>query len=79
MSDPGPIEEQHRATMNKLARALDELFKPKGFALLVFDLGSHDGRMNYISNARRSDMLTALKEFVAANEGRTAPPPGVKQ
>jgi len=41
-----------------------------GFALFVFPLGEGEGRMNYISNARREDMLAALKEFIARNEGR---------
>lgn len=40
-----------------------------GFALLVFSFGDF-GRMNYISNAERPDMLAALKEFIARAEGR---------
>lgn len=47
--------------------------RPKtwGFTLLVFEFGSpEDGRMNYISNAEREDMLTAMKEFIANAEGR---------
>lgn len=34
-----------------------------GFCLLVFDFGK-EGRMNYMSNANREQMLVALKEFI---------------
>lgn len=41
-----------------------------GFALFMFGLeGGESSRMNYISNCRREDMLAALKEFIARNEG----------
>ncbi|MPR12873.1 hypothetical protein [Microvirga tunisiensis] len=77
----GPIEEQHRSVMNTLAGALDEVFngpstddrvRTTGFALLVFPLGkdiSGTGRVNYIGNGARADMLVALKELVARWEG----------
>lgn len=48
----------------------DALPKGYGFALLVFDLGTPSGFMNYISNAKREDMLVAFKEFLAHEEGR---------
>ena len=79
MSDPsGPIESKHVAVMNNLARELDERFNGKagrkdaevGFALLVFDLNSTEGRMNWISNAEREGMMAALKEFIAKHDGR---------
>lgn len=45
--------------------------KTMGFCLLLFPFsGKGDGRINYISNAERADMLTAMKEFIARNEGR---------
>jgi hypothetical protein len=72
----GPIEPSRVAEMRVLARAIDELLngdtKPKanGFVLLMFDMNSPDGRMNYISNANRDDMLCALKELIANFEGR---------
>lgn len=69
-----PIEPKHRDLI-ALARLLNKSFnqsgvKKTGFALLVFDLNRHDGPMNYISNAQRDDMLTAMKEFIASCEGR---------
>lgn len=75
----GPVEPQHVAAMNAVAKVLSEAFKPYGFALLVFPMDDDKGRMNYISNARREDMLVAMKEFIAANEGRAHPAPKGKQ
>ena len=83
MTDHKEIESQHRDTMNALARYMDDAFKGYGFALLVFPFadnrGYMNGRMNYISNAQRADMLVAMKEFIAHNEGRTAEAPKMKQ
>ena len=67
-----PIEQQHRELMNGVAAGLSDIFPGLGFALLVFPLGENDGRMNYICNCEREDMLTAMKEFIARNEGRYA-------
>lgn len=66
------IEPHIREAMNKVGRLLSKAFEPHGFALLVFNLNSSKGddRMNYISNAKRSDMLVAMKEFIAKCEGR---------
>ncbi|HEV7371248.1 hypothetical protein [Arenibaculum sp.] len=69
--------------MQALAKAIDKVVKPYGFALLVFPFGAADSegehRMNYISNARREEMLVAMKEFIAAHEGRTHDAPGRPQ
>jgi hypothetical protein len=80
-----PIEQRYRDKMNRLARALNEYFngdvpnsqRTTGFVLLVFPFGSVPSRdrINYISNAERSDMITALKEIVARFEGRMMEPP----
>jgi hypothetical protein len=76
---PEPISEGQRKLMNELAAALDEVFngnvRPKkvGFALLVYNLGEQlegTGRVNYIGNGRRDEVLVALKELVARWEGR---------
>ncbi|KQP36672.1 hypothetical protein ASF25_01575 [Methylobacterium sp. Leaf100] len=63
--------------MNALAQGIDEGLngqrRPKtiGFALLVFEFGKTEGgRVNYVSNAERSDMITAVKEWLARAEGR---------
>lgn len=65
-----PIDPKLRDDMNLVGRMLSAVFKPFGFTLLVFDVNRHDGRMNYISNANRADMLVAMKEFIAKHEGR---------
>ncbi len=65
--------------MRQTAKALDRLIngdatggdRANGFVLLVFPFGVEDGRrVNYVSNAARAEMLTALKEIVARFEGR---------
>jgi hypothetical protein len=75
----GPIDPRHRANMNMLANAIDETLngktKPRrlGFVMLVAEFGQiDDGRVNYISNGSRSDMLSMMKEFIARAEGRYA-------
>lgn len=40
-----------------------------GFNLLIFNFGE-GGATFYISNAQRADMLKAMKEFIAKQEGR---------
>lgn len=75
-----PIEMDYRDLMNGLAEGIDGILngtqrpKPTGFALLVFRFGdARAGRMNWISNGQRADMLVALKEMVAQLEGRLMP------
>jgi hypothetical protein len=73
-----PIEEQYRAKMQHLARAIDEFFndgatgddRQTGFCLMVFPLDGFDGRANYISNAKREDIVVLLKEQLARFEGQ---------
>lgn len=64
-----------RASMNRVGAILDQTFKGHGFALFVFPLNGEDGLMNWLSNADREDMFTALREFIAVNEGRAHEPP----
>lgn len=77
------IENKHRKVMNILAGVIDDAVQGHGFCLLVFPFADADGgmkgRMNYISNANRADMLVAMKEFIAHNEGRTARAPKLPQ
>jgi hypothetical protein len=71
-----PIEDEHREAMRGLARGLDQLFngneRPKkiGFALVIrrFDT---PGKVNYISNAKREDIVLMMREFIARNEEQT--------
>jgi len=65
------MDEEIRKVANHIGGAIGSALPPGyGFALLVFGLGETAGRMNYISNADREDMLAALKELVARFEGR---------
>lgn len=64
------VESGLHASMNRVADILADVFEGRGFALLVFPLNDQGGFMNYISNAQRDDMLTAMREFIATSEGR---------
>jgi hypothetical protein len=73
----GPIEPEFVATMNAIAKAIDETFNGKGgkkkvgFVLLTAKFGEIDeGRVNYVSNGQRADMLTMMKELIGRFEGR---------
>lgn len=82
-----PIERKHRAKMQAVAEVLGETFPGQGFTLLVFDFDptgpvakrSGQPRMNYISNASREDMVTAMREFIALLEGNRVRGPGRSQ
>lgn len=78
----GPIDPQFRQMMNHLAINLDKILnddrggadRETGFVLLVFpftkpDGTKYDGRANYISNARRDDIVTLLREQLAYFSG----------
>lgn len=75
-----PIQQEHHALMNALAHTVDEALNgprqigvaPKiGFVLLVTEFGKIDGgRVNYISNGERQDMLAMCREYLARAEGQ---------
>lgn len=75
-----PIQEQYRKQMNRLAKLIDEFFngrrKPNrkptvGFILLTAEFGKIEGgRVNYISNGNREDMIAMMREYLARIEGR---------
>lgn len=79
----GPIQKEVALDMNRLAEGLDIAFNgapPKppmtwekrwGFVLLTAEFGRIEGgRVNYISNGERSDMVAMLKELLARFEGQ---------
>jgi len=45
----------------EINEALEATFGKKGFALIVFDFNK-PGISNYVSNAKREDMIAALRE-----------------
>lgn len=87
-----PIAPEQRELMNRLARTLDEVFngpapappraydRKVGFALITFNFGEFEGgRVNYISNAERDDMIASLRELLGRWEGRVADTPATPQ
>lgn len=81
MNTHGPMEREVVGQMRALSHAIIEVMpEGYGFVFLTFKFGEVRGaRMNYMSNAKRADMLTALKELVANMEGRVFEPPRGKQ
>ena len=84
----GRIQPDAHGPMNKLARDIDRGLNGKakgadkryGFILLVAEFGKIEGgRVNYISNGQRPDMIAMLKEYLARCEGRVAPDVSTKQ
>jgi hypothetical protein len=55
------VEETLSEIANSVEGAINEIFGKMGFALLIFDL-KKPGIGNYVSNAERADMITALRE-----------------
>jgi hypothetical protein len=79
------IQPEFREKMNALAGALDEVFngaakgkdRRNGFVLIVFPFQEAEkvqaggtGRTNYISNAKRADVVIMLKEQIKRFEGQ---------
>ena len=71
----------HDEYMREVAAKLDFLFNGEakgddrkiGFALLTYEFNKPmDGKVNYIGNGERRDVLVAMKEVVARWEGRHA-------
>jgi hypothetical protein len=57
-----------RADMQRLGRLLDDQLPfGWGFVFLAFPFGS-DGRMNYVANAERADVVRAMYEFIEASK-----------
>lgn len=71
-----PIQPELEQIMKDIGRTIGRALQDHagagyGFALFMFGLaGDEKGRMNYMCNCRREDMLVALKEFIARAEGR---------
>jgi hypothetical protein len=72
-----PIAKRYRRAMNSIATAIDETFNgtklPKKvvFVMLIAEFGNiTDGRVNYISNGDRRDIVVMLKEILARFEGQ---------
>jgi hypothetical protein len=65
-------DQQVRARMQRLGNLIDkELPYGWGFVMLAFPFGK-DGRMNYVSNAEREDVVRSMYEFIDASKERWA-------
>lgn len=60
--DLQPIVAELASKMNTLARYIDAQVQPYAFALLVFPVGA-PGRVNYIGNGNKADMIKAMREW----------------
>lgn len=75
-NEHGPIQAEHRDLMNAIARSLDDVFNPGktrkvAFVVLTANMGDYEGgRVNYISNGDRADIISMMKETIARFEGR---------
>lgn len=73
-----PVEPDFVENMNLIAGLVNDIFnepgKPAvvGFVLMTFNFGDAD-RCNYMSNARRGDVIVLLKEQLARFEGMPEP------
>lgn len=81
------IQQAYRRRMNDLAQMLDEQFNgstgpQRGerivFTLFLAEAGKMEGgRVNYISNGNRDEMISMVKEWLNRAEGRGVHTPGV--
>lgn len=56
--------------MQDLARHIQsKIGKNYGFSLLIYEHNNDTGRMNYVSNSQREDVIKAMKEFIEQTEG----------
>jgi hypothetical protein len=73
MSTPQEREDQKvLADLQALGRHVDhQLPYGWGFVVLAFSFGA-GGRMNYVSNAGRADVVRAMYEFIEVTKGKWA-------
>jgi hypothetical protein len=63
---------QVRQNLQGMGRYIDKQLPYRwGFVLLTFPFGA-DGRMEYVSNAQRADVVRALYEFIEITKGKWA-------
>lgn len=72
-----PIDPAYLDQMNAVASALEALFNPDerkvAFVLLTAEFGKIEGgRVNYISNGKRDDIVAMMKELVGRFESRVS-------
>jgi hypothetical protein len=69
--NPEEADQCTRGKMQGLARFIDgELPSNWGFVIMAFPFGDSLGRMNYVSNGNRDDVVAAMKEFIKKTEAQ---------
>jgi hypothetical protein len=77
-----PADQDIVREMRAVAKTIDLWLKEKtapvpwGFIIMMFPMEDHAGRCNYMSNARREDIVVLLKEQLRRFEGGAEMPPG---
>lgn len=73
MSDAAPESGKDawtRDQMQRIARLVDEQLPYKwGFFVMAFPFGAEAGRMNYVANGEREDIIKLMKEFIQKSTG----------
>lgn len=69
----GPVEEHVQKVLYAVGKAIDEFVtehhpEGMGFFVAMFQFGS-GGRFNYLSNARRDDIVKLLEEMLVKFKG----------
>lgn len=64
--------------MRAIGNVIDKIINPDGrlrlgYCLLVFEFGNADSDTNYISTARREDMIAQLRKMITTLENTPAP------
>lgn len=58
-----------RERMQEVGRYISTILPPyTGFVFLAFDFDGKPCKMEYISNAKREDVLKAMNEFIVKNK-----------
>lgn len=80
------MSQDHKDLYNAIAGGLDDILngpvRPRrlAFVVLVAEIGKIDnGKVNYVSNANKQDILAMMKEYIARAEGRHVEGPETKQ
>jgi hypothetical protein len=65
----GEMSNDVRERMQETARTVATILPPgTGFVILAFDLDHSGGRLEYISNGNRADIVKVMKEWIAKTE-----------
>ena len=62
-------EQKAREKLKQIGNAIGGLLpEGYGFVLMVFETNTSEGRLDYISDCQREDVIKAMKEFIAKTE-----------